>query len=576
MTFYQTSGNAVKSLDIDDVFGAGFAASLTGQQEVVPRVYYAVVPFMRRATRIRCNAVAGVPVTLERNGKDISARPEFASLMNNLSQLIWKTEFALCLSPYGAYWRKSTNRAGLNPTPEWLLPHSCWPYITAEAGLEYIRYIHPWGVPRAGTVDMLPLEDVVYFWYPSLDRANWPGPCPGLAALAAASALANRDLFVSNYFNRGAIKGVLLQVPTATNPEERTKLKTWWDQLFAGVKNAWRSIVISADVKPVVIGEGLKETESDKLTAQYRQDVAAAFEVPESMLLSNAANYATAREERISFYEETVFPELDLILDAINTQWLRDAYDAELVAHPEQTEAAQDAQVQQATAITELVGQPVLTVNEGRGWLGMEPMEDDEPDVAPDEAGDYQAMETEASADDIAEQAAETAHTTSGDPERITDAERVPDVARIIDTERVPDDERPAAPVKTLRHPNGQYHALPGSMGRTQERQSLLHAHATARSALRARHHDERTQARMRQIGERSNAKDARTRLKLVHQHKAELATLVGRQASERSMLRSLHTAERGRLKARHAAARTIEHASPIALNGYAHHEVYG
>ncbi len=544
MAFYATNGKAVKSLSIDDVLGAGFEASLVGQGDVSPRAYYAVVPFVRRAVNIRCNALANVPITLQRGKRDLSERPEFADLMTHLPRLLWQTEFALCLSPYGAYWRRGANRAGLNPTPEWLLPQSCWPYITAEHGLEYIRYIHPWGVPAAGHVDMLPPDEVVIFWLPSLDRANWPGPPPGLTALAAASALANRDLFVANYFQRGAIKGVLLSVPTNTNPEEKKRLKTWWDQLFAGVKNAWRSIVISSDVKPVVIGEGIGETDSDKLTAQYRQDVAAAFEVPESMLLSNAANYATAREERISFYEETIFPELDLILTAINQQWLRGAYDAELVAHPEQTEARQDAQVQQAQAITDLVGKPVLTVDEGRAWLGMEPLPKEEAPTVPDEAADYSAMEAEAQADDAAEQ----------------------------DAEQQEEDDVVAA--KALRHPNGRYKELAGSTRRAAERSGLWGAHATQRMATRERHHTERQQARERHAAERSAVRDARTRLQLARRHRAELTTLAQRHAAERTMLRSLQTAERGRLRDRHAAARAIEHAGPIAANGHGPEEV--
>lgn len=481
MGFYAISGHNVKSLTVEDVFGAGFELS----PSVAPRAYYTIVPFVRRAVRLRANAVARVPVTLQRGEKDISARSEFAALMDNLQTLIWKTEFALCLAQYGAYWRRTTNAVGLNPTPEWLLPHACWPSISAGRGLDYIRYVRPWGVEGAGKVDHLPLEEVVYFWHPSLDRANWPGAPPGLTAEAAASALANRDTFISQYFKRGAIKGVLLSVPQNTGMPEREKLLAWWRQMFAGIANAWRSIVISADVKPIIIGDGLKDMDNDKLTNQYRQDVAAAFEVPESMLLANAANYATAKEERISFYEETVFPDLDLILAAINTQWLRDAYDAELIAHPEQTEARQDAQVQQAQAITDLVGRPVLTVDEGRAWLGMEPM-DAEAEAEPDEDADYRAMEAEEEAE-----------------------------------------------VKALGY----------------DRTGLLVAHRMLRQTTRERHAAERRAVRARQAEDRREANDAASRLRLVTRQRAELRVLAERHAAERQVLRMAQRAERARVK---------------------------
>lgn len=553
MAFYATNGKAVKSLGIDDVLGAGFESSLAGQFDLSPRTYYTLVPFIRRAVRIRANAIAGVPVTLQKGSRDISKRPEFAALMDNIAALIWKTEFALCLSQYGAYWKRSVNAVGLNPTPEWLLPHVCWPYITAENGLEYIRYVRPWGVPGAGRVDLLSLDEVVHFWYPSLERANWPGSPPGVTALAAASALANRDAFVASYFKRGAIKGVLLSVPSTTRQDERDKLRDWWRQIFAGIANAWRSIVISADVKPVIIGEGLKDTESEALTQQYRQDVAAAFEVPETKLLANAANYATARQDNISFHVETVFPELDLILTAINKQWLRDAYDAELVSHPEQTEAMQDAQVQQATAITELVGKPILTVDEGRAWLGMEPMPKEEEPAQPNEAADYQAMEDEETADELAAQAAEKPSGSTGDPERVTDAERVADPERISDAERM------RLPSKAI---------LTGRGSRAAERATLRADHRMQRETTRERHKGERALLRTQHVETRQGATDAALRLRLVQRQRSELTILDQRHAAERSMLRGLHAAERGRMRDRHAVERAFE--GKINQNGHA------
>lgn len=485
MGFYSTTGGAVKALDIADVYGAGFESGFAGSAEVAPRIYYAIVPFVRRAVRLRANAVSGVPITLQRGEKDISARPEFAALMDSLQSLIWRTEFALNLSLYGAYWRRSTNAAGLNPTPEWLLPQACYPNITAERGLTTIRYVRPWGVERAGIVEQLPLDEVVIFWHPSLERAVWPGTPPGATAGAASAALVNRDRYVAQYFKQGATKSTLLSVPKTTSEDNRNKLKTWWRQVVAGIANAWASNVISEEVKPVIIGDSLKDTESDALTLQYRQDIAAAFEVPESMLLSNSANYATAKEERISFYEETVFPALDLILSAVNKQWLRDAYDAELVAHPEQTEARQDAQMQQAQAITDLVGKPVLSIDEGRAWLGMEPMV--EEDGAPDEEAEERAMQQE------------------------EDAEAV----------------------KALGYDSA----------------GLLVAHRMMRQTTRERQASERKAVRARQVEDRREAKDAAMRLRLVQRQRAELAILAQRHAGERQVLYTAQRAERGRVR---------------------------
>lgn len=523
MGFYATDGKHIKALDIGDVLGAGFERGLISTVDSSPRAYYAAVPFMRRAVTIRANAVANVPVTLQRGETDVSGDRAYAALMDGLKDLLWRTEFAMSLSPYGAYWKKQSNRYKLNPTPEWLLPSACYPHVTAENGLEYIRYVRPFGVAGAGRIDQLGPDDVVRFWLPSLDRASWPGVPPGVTALAAAGALANKDSFVASYFASGALKATLLSVPTATPELERNRLKTWWRDRVVGIRNAWASNVISTDITPVVVGEGLGDIgEAGKaLVEQYREDTAAAFGVPISKMLSNAANFATAREENIAFYVETVFPTLALILDAINTQWLQPAYGVELTAHPEQTEAMQDAQVQQASAVTELVGSPILTVDEGRAWLGIEPMPPQEQTDT--DAQDYQVMEQEANADDQVE----------------TTADQVA--------------------AKALRTESGAYALMPGTEARMNERRALLTAHAAARRALRSRHADERTQAKARHMDARNQATSAQSRLRLVRLHQNELITLSQRQYAERGMIRSLHAAERMRMRDRHAIDRHAE-----------------
>jgi SPP1 gp7 family putative phage head morphogenesis protein len=607
MTFYQTSGKSVKALSMDDVFGVGFESNLNStSSDSSPRNLYTLVPFVRRAVRLRMNAIASVPVTLQKADTDLSTRPEWQGLMKNLPTALAKVEMALCLSPYGAYWRKNTNKLGLNPTPEWLLPQSVWPYITADEGLRYFRYVHPWGTERAGIVENLTPDQVVAFWYPSLDRASWPGSPPGVTAQPAGTALNAQDVFIASYFRRGAIKAVLLQVPPDAKPADRDRLTAWWRSIVGGVSNAWKSVVVQTNVTPVVIGDGLKEMNNESLTRQYRQDVAAAFDIPETMLMQGAANYATAKIDRIGFYEETIFPEHQMILGCINQQWLQPAYGAELVAHPEQTEARQDAQLSQAQALTELVGQPILTVDEGRAWIGFEPMAESAKPV--DDSAEFDQMAQEASQVDQSESehelttmgaAGKTAqimgyHIEAGVVSRNearaglglapedessdqhlrklqialsvakaaieagyspADAQRLVGLPEGMSATPTPNE------LKRYAHdlPTGMYIQLPGSDSRKAERSSLLQSHSATRKAVQDRHSLERKQVRDTHAQARQTATDARERLKATTRHAAEMQMLAQRQTAERTMLASLHTAERSRLTDRHAAQRSHE-----------------
>jgi phage tail sheath gpL-like len=101
----------------------------------------------------------------------------------------------------------------------------------------------------------------------------------------------------------------------------------------------------------------------------------------------NFAGYSQPNWTILPAYLEADWPTSTDLIDAINTQWLGDAYDARLIAHEEQTETRQAMQLEQAGTLTALVGQPVMTVNEGRAWLGLEPFPDENTLVDDDDDG---------------------------------------------------------------------------------------------------------------------------------------------------------------------------------------------
>ena len=65
---------------------------------------YAMVPLIYRCTRLRCDSIADVPVSILR-GEDEVGWP-FPTDLNNL---IWKTEASLLLEG-AAYWLKESNK----------------------------------------------------------------------------------------------------------------------------------------------------------------------------------------------------------------------------------------------------------------------------------------------------------------------------------------------------------------------------------------------------------------------------------------------------------------------------------
>ena len=125
---------------------------------------------------------------------------------------------------------------------------------------------------------------------------------PGRAAANSCGVLLNIDLFAEGFFERGAIKAMLLTVKGMPAEAERSKLEEWWRSVVAGIKNAFGAKVINAEaVTPVVIGEGMKELENVTIGQEKREDIAIALGIPMSILFADAANYACLPADQLVY-----------------------------------------------------------------------------------------------------------------------------------------------------------------------------------------------------------------------------------------------------------------------------------
>jgi hypothetical protein len=166
----------------------------------------------------------------------------------------------------------------------------------------------------------IPVEDMVYLWYRNPLHETQPDQPPAAAAMSAAGILYNTNFFANAFLERGAIKATLLTVKGSIAQQERNRLKDWWNRVVGGVKNAGNAEVVAADVVPVIIGEGLSELSNTELTGESREEIATTLGIPLSMVFSNATTYATANQDKANFYDETVFPEAEIIANQLNKE----------------------------------------------------------------------------------------------------------------------------------------------------------------------------------------------------------------------------------------------------------------
>ncbi len=329
---------------------------------------YAHVPWLYRAVQLRANTVSRLGWSLENEqDEDVLGEPEYRNVEMWLKQRLFQCELSLCL--FGAaYFLVEENKFGLNKTPRFI------PYPSVTPVVDQARGVTGFTISLSSGMMQVPLDRMIYVWLPSATSEVAPGPAPADVALRAAGMLYAVDTMTQNYFKAGAVPITAVKVPPTTPKEEKEKLEGWFNRFASGFRNAWKFLPVNQNTEFETIGSAPKDAQATELTETQRANVAVGLGVPPSVIDGNSANFATAQSEMMGFYLNTIFPEADLIAESFNAQ-LFDKLGLELCNHPEKIEIFQSSELEQAKTLFILTGsKAVMTVDEAREWLDLEPM----------------------------------------------------------------------------------------------------------------------------------------------------------------------------------------------------------
>jgi HK97 family phage portal protein len=379
MFYKHTAKDGIKSYTLDDFLND---EDYTSEQSLhSPIDLYNTVPTLYRCIDIRAKTIASFPIKYMWRGKEYDPANEIPQPIrlwhSKVKDYLYFIEASLALTG-SAYMLRNTNEYGFNPLPVCIPSNTITPYYSTHSfEPEYYRFT------AHNVYSELQPEDVIVIWYPNITNTRYPGQSPASIALSSSDAMANMDTFTTNFFRRGAIKATLLSVggdnPLATPTREQlNQLETWWSKLVNGVKNAWNTGVTTAQVTPMTIGDGLKDMDFQAIATQKQEEITIAMGVPMALLLPSSSNYATAKEERLSFYQNTLIPEAEFIAERLNNTFL-DEYNIELKFNFKQLEVLQDMETEKAINLQRLVYGGMISVNEARAMLGYPPIETNEP-----------------------------------------------------------------------------------------------------------------------------------------------------------------------------------------------------
>lgn len=278
---------------------------------------YAKVPYLFRLVQIRCDALSAVPVKVYKlNDKDNANELEWP-YPTQLSDLLWHWEAGSLLS--GAmYGEIIANKNGYQKDIRYRNPFDM--QVTYADGVVTIKQTSSGAVWR---------NDLTTGNYEIVYRAEYdpsqdvfPGVSAGKAANVDAKLLFALSKFPEMYFEGGAMPVTLLGIDSS-NAEEIKRVETWFKKSATAIKNAFRVLGIRAgSITPTTLTPPLKDLAMPEISGEAKHNLSVAFGVPKTLLDSEAANYATAVEDRKSFYQDIIMPRSRKYESALNTQFL--------------------------------------------------------------------------------------------------------------------------------------------------------------------------------------------------------------------------------------------------------------
>lgn len=386
-THYIYDGSALKAVTLDGDEGwtiLGDERQTTTLEALVNRV-----PWLARCVALVASAAKTIPFAIYRGGQvvdDSTAWTNALGITGNPRRLI--EQLARALLVYGnAYAFPAINPAGYVRDLRYWIPSTVDPQRDRETGLVASL--------KRGS-ETYPRERVICVWPASEQVEDGPAPSsPALSALIAAGVLNDMGEFATRYFQNGAVRVTLLAVKATQ--QEAQRISDWWRQFVTGRHNAHKNRVVNAEtVEPKTIGDGLEGLHNTELTSSSVQAVAAALGVPQSMLMANAANYATARVDQFSLYATTIIPMLERVSDALNEQLFTKAFRLDgyrLEFRPESLDAFHEDEVSRASAYSTYVSTGMLPsvaaqicgieLPEGMEYTDLDPEPEPEPEPQP-------------------------------------------------------------------------------------------------------------------------------------------------------------------------------------------------
>lgn len=317
-----------------------------------------LVPWLQKGVSMTGNAVSQLPYSIRDQGGNEIADTVAWGAIKDPRRYIKLISSSLC-GGAGYLLMQTTSRAII--TLQYVLASTMKPnYNESGKLINFTRAI-------MNKSETIMLDQVLYFWMP--DDTVETGPAqvtPLVNATLPAELISGMDQSFAIYSKRGFIPPTILGVKGMINQAEREKTEKWWNAFLRGWTQTVAKIVNGESVTPQTIGAGMDEFRDTytQISRQQIENIAASFDIPMSLFMSNAANYATANADRKTWYETGIFVTIyQCVEDTLNDQ-LFSRFGWHMEFEPERLDAFQEDEAGKATAVATLVNSLAINPKE--------------------------------------------------------------------------------------------------------------------------------------------------------------------------------------------------------------------
>ena len=346
---------------------------------------YKLQVWVHRCVDLLASCISSVPLRLYDVDKDgvragvVANHPLVVLLADvnpfnlNYSTLMRSTESSL--KTFGNnYWYLEYGGGSLPREIYWLRPQGVTIIPSAKAG-EYISAYEYQASPTSKII--YPAESIIHMkYFNPLDDYYGLSPIESIRTAIEADLYA--QAFNRMFFQNSARPDGFFTTTEDITDEQADQAERTIKQNFRGSNKAHVLGMLRGGMKFQELGTKPRDAEWAELRHTGRTEFCGAFGVPESLATAEAANYATAMEQKKSLWDETIIPELVYIAETLNrslkprfpgTENMRLEFDlSDVPALVEQT-------MKNYERLQKAAGVPIITPNEARGKIGLDDTE---------------------------------------------------------------------------------------------------------------------------------------------------------------------------------------------------------